>query len=491
MNTKNSKLGRAAAILSATALVLVLGASVSGAKERSKVKAHFDNTGVDLDASGRVEAVFKASKAKFKIKLKHLDPNSVYTFLVDGVPEADFTTNDEGNGKIGFKTNALAAARILDFDPRTSVLAISDGSQTVLSMDLLNESGSLSMSMKEETNLEVMSLDPDSSIRARHRIQRDGRERFEVKAKHFPSGSYTLYVNGVARGTMTPSGSKGKAKIKFDSVPNLSKNRLPLDFDPRNASIELVLEGVEVAGGQMQAAINDVSACDAVRIKVDLTPQPGTAAEAGAEVKWRVGTDCRRRFTVKLENMPDGAYDLYVDGELRGTHVDDEEYELDFRSRPDRDSDDDDDHLPLHFDPSTALIEIRDGETVLFSDTLASATPLNTDGECIEGEIETHLFNLVVESDGRAKVEVEHEQDCSESFELKLQDMAAGSYDLTVGAVPHGTILVLADGDDLEGEIEFSTDPDEGEMLLDFNPRGQTIVISQDGVDLFSRTFPE
>ena len=42
-----------------------------------------------------------------------------------------------------------------------------------------------------------------------------------------------------------------------------------------------------------------------------------------------------------------------------------------------------------------------------------------------------------------------------------------------------------------EGEIEFDTDPDDpGELLLDFDPRGELIEIEQGGTVFLSRTFP-
>ena len=68
--------------------------------------------------------------------------------------------------------------------------------------------------------------------------------------------------------------------------------------------------------------------------------------------------------------------------------------------------------------------------------------------------------------------------------------MPVGSYDLFVGGVFRASISVVDNGTEIEGEIEFDSDPDDpGEILLDFDPDGATIEILQGAAVFFSDTF--
>jgi len=90
-------------------------------------------------------------------------------------------------------------------------------------------------------------------------------------------------------------------------------------------------------------------------------------------------------------------------------------------------------------------------------------------------------------------------------FDVQLEGVAAGTYDLVVAGATAGQITVAGDDDD--GEISFDSSPttesadepgeeeggegeDEMDLLLTFDPRGQLIEIQQAGVTLFSGTLP-
>jgi len=79
-------------------------------------------------------------------------------------------------------------------------------------------------------------------------------------------------------------------------------------------------------------------------------------------------------------------------------------------------------------------------------------------------------------------------------FEVELDGVAPGLYDVMVDGVDMGDIEVAATG---QGEIEFDSRPstddgagDDLEVLLTFDPRGRNIEIQQGGVVLFSGIFP-
>ena len=86
-------------------------------------------------------------------------------------------------------------------------------------------------------------------------------------------------------------------------------------------------------------------------------------------------------------------------------------------------------------------------------------------------------------------------------FEVRIEDAVPGTYDLIVGGSNVGQIVVGVDGD---GEVEFDSvngtsvmeedgedeSEDSMDLLLTFDPRGQTIEIQQSGVTDFSGTLP-
>ena len=70
------------------------------------------------------------------------------------------------------------------------------------------------------------------------------------------------------------------------------------------------------------------------------------------------------------------------------------------------------------------------------------------------------------------------------------EDVPLGAYELRVGGVARGTITVVNAGTEIQGEIEFDTDPDEpGELPLTFDPRGKTLEVVQGATVFFSSTL--
>ena len=67
-----------------------------------------------------------------------------------------------------------------------------------------------------------------------------------------------------------------------------------------------------------------------------------------------------------------------------------------------------------------------------------------------------------------------------------------GDYDIRVGGVHRGTFTTANVGGEVEGQIEFDSDPDEpGELLLDFDPSGQlTEILDARGDTILERDFP-
>lgn len=484
MQRKIPLLGCKSAICFLTSMSILMGAGIASAKERSQFKAYFENDGIHLEARGNAQGAFKATKAKLGIRLRGLNANSAYSFLVGGQVEAEFVTDNDGEANVKLKSYTEDRLRMLDFEPREQLLEIHDGTSVVLTLDLGGSWDDLEIKSKEETNLIV--LDPDSSatVRARHKVRFDGTERFSLKAKRLPEGVYNVFVDGIDRAAVTVTGAKGKLGIKFESVPTKA-SQLLLDFDARTAEVALVRDGEVFASGEMQSQARNVNVCDVLRTDAFLAPHIGTSLYATAEVRWRQDANCRREFDVELEDMnEDRVYDLYVDGVYEGTlDADDRDYEIEFKANDDE-YDDDEHHLT--FDPTAGLIEIREGDTVIFSDFLEAALATNSGGACRSTEIGAYLLNMDA-SDSQAYSEFRIRENCRSSFEIDVDGVASGNYDVIVDGVNQGRIEVESDS----GRIEFESNADEDEDRLDFEPRLERVEISKDGVVIFSRTFPE
>jgi hypothetical protein len=226
-------------------------------------------------------------------------------------------------------------------------------------------------------------------------------------------------------------------------------------------------------------------------------PPPVAPAAPGAgsgDTKLRVREDCRRDFDVEIEDVPVGAYDLYVGGVLRGQiQVVDVagkvQGELEFTSQPGEV-----DELFLDFEPVGATVEVKQGDVLFFSLTqggpgTGGGGGGGGGGSCTGAplEVEVPLLNAgaVPAASGKARYRIR--DDCDRDFRVEIEDVADGSYDLRVGGVSRGTIAVSAG----EGELEFKDPVEPGKVLLDFDPRGQAVEVFDGGTLVLERAFPQ
>jgi hypothetical protein len=243
-----------------------------------------------------------------------------------------------------------------------------------------------------------------------------------------------------------------------------------LDFDPRGKVIDLVLDGTWVAGGPLLAQANGINSCKYRLSEKSLTRAAGSGT---AQARYELRNDCSEGFRVKVQNAPNGIYDLYVDGELRGSFEvsvtsEGTEGKIEFDTQPD-----DSGELYLSFDPSNADIELRKGATVYFSGKLTGkpGTP-----SCDWEETELPLFNTGAAAVGVAKVKFQQDADCDQRLRVEVKDLVAGVYRVRVAGAEQGTVVVDESG---EGRVELGLDP-----------RGQLIEIVLADAVYFFRLFP-
>lgn len=321
--------------------------------------------------------------------------------------------------------------------------------------------------------------DPDASGLVRGRF-RANRSDVTVKLKGLtPGATYEIRTDGVLRATVVAR-SNGSARVRF-RTPDPRPRDLGLDFDPRGSTLTVsdgtadVLAAVLSGPGEPAGSVVDERTF----------LEPTSLAPGGkAEARFRLRKDGRRRFDVEVEDVPPGDYQLFVDGVLRGTisvgSRGEGEIEFDTSPQPGK--------VLLDFDPRGATLDIAQGVDVFFTGPAQAQAPgLNV---CVPSESE--VFVPAAGQGGKAKARIRTRDDCDRDFRVEIEDVPEGSYELLVGGVLRGTIQVAFDPStgENEGQIEFDTDPDDpGELLLDFDPVGQSLEIVQGGTVFFSSLF--
>jgi hypothetical protein len=74
---------------------------------------------------------------------------------------------------------------------------------------------------------------------------------------------------------------------------------------------------------------------------------------------------------------------------------------------------------------------------------------------------------------------------------VEIEDVPVGIYDLKVGGTSVGDIHAVMDQDGtVRGEAEFRDPVEPGKILLDFDPRGQSIEVLEGATVILDVTFP-
>jgi hypothetical protein len=109
-------------------------------------------------------------------------------------------------------------------------------------------------------------------------------------------------------------------------------------------------------------------------------------------------------------------------------------------------------------------------------------------GDADEAEVELKLTRLAAAPGGsEAKAKYRRLATGMARLKVEVDDLAAGNYELFVGGVSRGQIVLSEEGG---GDRVFKTTPSGDAVLLDFEVAGQPILIQRDGQDYFSGIMP-
>ena len=588
------------------ALMLAGTTLTASAHDASVIRLTLQNIGYDPDVAGSLISVLKSKSSLVKISASKLTPGQSYLLTIGDSAEASLIADKKGRVSATFSTKPSRKQPLLGFDPRGQLVALRDGTNSVLE-GMVSAPGEPSGIVVDE-RAKMNRLSGSGEAEVRYQALRNGRRFFTVKIELAEAGEWSLFVNGIARGNIVVSGRQ--TTVVFDSAPTSPTRRL-LDFDPRGQVVDIALGTNLVFTGSLKAKATNVNVAWPSLTKTFIA-STGVDPDGTAKVKYRIDPDARRKFSVELEDVPTGAYELLANDALQGvihvvTTASGTDGEIEFSSRENNG-----DELPLLFDPATATFTVQSSGVVYFRGKLAGAgngsnsnsngngsapdsfsgltfnlddqpggdlmqfntatsgVDLGTDpdpftyalsrlnasqvrvdiadgnkldvyvftftsasaGSWIRDEyrdgafkdrdtgpftivaginpggggtntipgttnvvifpdrIEVPLFNLGVSPNASAKARFKKDDRGRRSFEVAIEDAPVGSYALRAGDAQVATITVTTSLRGTHGEIEFEDEDNGDHLALTFNPLGQTIALSRDGVDYFQRVFP-
>ncbi|MEF8939794.1 MAG: hypothetical protein V5A22_08090 [Salinivenus sp.] len=219
-------------------------------------------------------------------------------------------------------------------------------------------------------------------------------------------------------------------------------------------------------------------------IEADLE-NTGPDPDASGEAEYEEDGD-QREFEVEVEDLDAGTYQVVVDDTTRGeidvtATEDGTEGEIEFRSPPESG------HPTLDFTPVGKRVEVVQDGTV-FLETDFSSGDSDDDGGDYDGdkEAEADLKNTGPDPDASGEAEYEEEDD-RRTFEVEVEDLNEGTYELVVADTTRADFEVDEEG---EGEIELRDPSESGHPPLTFDPLGKHVAVAQDGTVFLEVDFP-
>ena len=355
---------------------------------------------------------------------------------------------------------------------------------------------------QEDDELEVeISLTPQAAApedsRSRVKIQRmaTGKIELEIDARDLPAGAYEVVINDVVLGslTMKQDGNRTEGEQEFETNPN-DRDELPLPFDPVGLPISLRQTGVVYFAGTVPTPPppGEPGGTGPGDLALTRTESAPTTARATAELEFE--NSSVHELEIEVHGLASGAYDVLIGDAVRGTlviAVAGESRQLTFKTEAD-----DPDELPLDFPVSGAPVALLSGGATYFFGTLPASPTGGVDPGVDDNGGSAPLVAALAPAAGLpaeagASVEVQFGLAGVVGAEIEAEKIPAGSYDVMIGGVVRGALVVTDDGNGPRGRLRFEAVPnDPDEWPLEFAVAGQPVVIRQGDQVFFSGTAP-
>jgi hypothetical protein len=273
--------------------------------------------------------------------------------------------------------------------------------------------------------------------------------------------------------------------------------------DDRN--LDGLVESLDIAGATGMPMATPVSVNRELRFA-----NTGQLPLASGKVRHRTRADGVVDFEVEAEDLPEGTYQILVDGvsvadivvSVRDTGT---EGEVEFRNPVEPGK------LPLTFSPVGALIEIADALGTYLTLTYLTDMPASPGSPAGSGsngtgstvpttpiqvpadvtEIEVPLVNAGIHPAASGDARYRIDDDGEVDFKVEVEDLPVGPYALFVDDANRGTLQVRAIPGGTEGELEFQNPAEPGKLPLNFSPRGAALEVRDaSGRTVLSIRFP-
>ena len=228
---------------------------------------------------------------------------------------------------------------------------------------------------------------------------------------------------------------------------------------------------------------------DELEVEVSLTAQPAAPKGSRSRVKIQRMATGKVELEIDARDLPAGDYEVVVNDVVLGAlkmKVDDDrtEGEQEFETNPN-----DEDELPLPFDPAGLPVSLRRAGVVYFSGTVPTTPPPgDLSGTTGAGEIAL-TRGETAPAGSRATASLEFEHSAVHELEVELHGLPVGSYDVLIGDAVRGRIAITEAGQSRNLRFKAGAD-DEDEIPLDFPVGGAPVAILGGGVTLFFGTLP-
>jgi hypothetical protein len=239
---------------------------------------------------------------------------------------------------------------------------------------------------------------------------------------------------------------------------------------------------------------------DEIEIQTALSPTVHAPNGSRSRVK------LQRMATGKIEMVLDGrdigpgVYDVILDGQVIGQlemqgDEEESEGEVEFETNANGD-----DEFNLTVDPIGLPIELAKDGLVYFTGVVPTPPDAPTGGGEDEGDDDNGGGESVTTelnpasglgNEASAEVQIQFGVAGAAGFEIEAEAIPEGIYQVVVGGMVRGTLVIAWVEDKTSGHLRFEVIPNgAGELLLDFPVAGEPVVISKDGIIYFTGTAP-
>ena len=347
--------------------------------ENFELVTNLNNTGLIPQASGEAKYEERPDRVEFSVEVEDL-PIGIYNLLVEGENKGNINvvslSNGAIKGEIEFRDPVEFGKFLLDFETLGKLIEVTQGTEVFLSSTIDNNgnngNGTTNPNAPPFGNSEIevalnnLGVYPIGKAEIELE-QREDRVDFKVELEDIPIGFYQLRIAGNVEGNIEVIQNllgQNEGELEFRNPVEPGKSIL--DFNPIDQLVE-VLEGDVVLFSLVFTEDNgapcstpDCQANQLLDLEVELISS-GLDADANGRIKYETRTD-RKDLNVEIEDLPDGVYQLFIDGVSEASiTVVNSEGEVEFRDPEEAGK------LPLGFDPLNKLFEIKQGNQLYLS----------------------------------------------------------------------------------------------------------------------------